>query len=134
MAAAPVFTIRNAMIACGLDNHAIFAGEMQAQRFATKVFDNNFTSCMDKIFNELEDNFKSYAALTVANGQIRLTPGTKRNVNAFIQWTIDRYCLGKNLTDMAYPVADSADQMRRYKHHYAFINKSKTLIDTAMPE
>lgn len=116
MATAPVFTMNHAMIACGLDNHPVFAGETQAQQFLTEVFDNNFTSCMDKMFNKLEDYFKSYAALTVANGQIRLTPGTKRNIKAFIQWTRDRYCLGKTWLIWHTLLLISADQVNTITH------------------
>ena len=88
---------------------------------------------MDKTFTALEDDFKSYSALTVTNGQIRLTPGTKRNVKAFIQWTRDRYCLGENPAATDYPVNNAVDHIKRYKHHEAFIKKSKTLVDTATP-
>ena len=68
----PVFTIRDAMIACGMDDVHLFDGETQAQRFATEVFDNDFTACMDKTFEELDDDFKSYSTLTIADGQVRL--------------------------------------------------------------
>ena len=130
----PVFTIRNAMIAYGMDDVQLFNGETQAQRFSTEVFDNDFTACMDKTFKELDDDFKSYSTLTVANGQVRLSSGTKRNIKAFIQWTRDRYCLGEDPVNIAYPVANAATHITRYKHHHAFVNKLKTLSDSATPE
>ena len=99
----PVFTIRDAMIACGMHGVHLFDGETQAQRFATEVFDNDFTACMDKTFKELDGDFKSYSTLTIANGQVRLAPGTKRNIKAFIQWTRDRYRLGENPVQYSIP-------------------------------
>eukprot|EP00957_Ditylum_brightwellii_P069639 5288974-Ditylum_brightwellii.AAC.1 len=89
---------------------------------------------MDKTYDELDDDFKSYSSFTAVNSQISLLPGTKRNVKAFIQWTRDRYRLGENPVVIPYLVADAAAQIRRYKHHNAFIIKSKTLAETATPE
>jgi hypothetical protein len=69
---AGVQTVIDAMIACGVDNETFFMDETQAQRVADDIFDNVFTSCKDITFKELDDHFKTYADLTVAQGQIRL--------------------------------------------------------------
>lgn len=130
--AAP-FTVMDAMIACGINNAVFFNGATACQRIATEIFDNDFLSCLDKSYTELDDSLKDYSALTVANGQIRLTPGIKTNVKAFIQWTRDLIRVGEDPSVLAFPVADAATLIRRYKTHVQFINKSSSLSDIAKP-
>ena len=81
----PPFTVIDAMIQCGVDNVVLFNGSTQAIRIGTEVIDNDFQSCMDKTFDEIDEDFKTYPTLTQQNGQIRLDPGTKRNIRAFVQ-------------------------------------------------
>ena len=78
--------------------------ETQAECIADDVFDNLFTTCMDITFKELDDHFKTYSELTVAQGQIRLRPGTRKNIKAFVQWTRDEICLGRNPGAIPFPV------------------------------
>ena len=47
---ADITTVLDAMVACGVDNEALFMDETQAQRIADDVFSNLFTSCMDATF------------------------------------------------------------------------------------
>ena len=63
----------------------MFNGDTAAQRIADDIFDNDFLSCIDKDINEVEEDFKTYSNLTVNQGQIRLPPGTKRQIKAFVQ-------------------------------------------------
>lgn len=85
---ADIFTVLDALIACGVDDDALFLEETQAQQIADDdIFDNIFNACMDIMFKELDDHFKTYSELTVAQGQIRLRPGTRKNIKAFVQWT-----------------------------------------------
>lgn len=84
---AETFTVLHALIACGVDNTARFMDQTQAERIAEDVFDDHFASCMDLTFKELDDHFKTYADLTGAQGQIRVRPGTRKNIKAFVQWT-----------------------------------------------
>ena len=69
--ALPPFTVTDAMVLCGVPDGIPFDESTQAQRVATDVFDDDFQSTMDKTFHELEDDFKSYATMTVNQGQIR---------------------------------------------------------------
>jgi hypothetical protein len=69
-------TIINAMITCGVDNAVLFMEETQARRLAEDIFDDLFTSCMDISFKELDDLFKTFSDLTMAQGQIRLRQGS----------------------------------------------------------
>ena len=82
----PAFTVFDAMVQCGVDNVNLFNGDTAAERMAADIFGDNFSSCMDKTVEELHHDFKSYSELTQAQGQIRLTPGTKRYMKSFIQW------------------------------------------------
>ena len=132
-AAAPTFTVIDVMAQCGVDNFVLFNGATQAQRFGTEVFDNDFHSCMDKTFEELDEDFKSYSTLTVANCQIRLNPGTKRNIRAFIQWTRDLLRVGEDPTLVIFPVNDALLYIRRFKTHANFCQKAKTISEIAKP-
>ena len=80
----PPFTIANTMFDCGITDAVLFYGDTKASRIATEIFEEKFTSCMDKTYVELDDDLKSYSTLTTAHGQIRLIPGHKKNIKAFI--------------------------------------------------
>jgi hypothetical protein len=82
---ADISTVIDAMVACGVDNEVLFMEKTQAQRIADDIFANLFTSCMDVTFKELDERFKTYSDLTVVQGQIRLRPGARKNIKAFVQ-------------------------------------------------
>ena len=129
-----VFSVVDAMVQCGVDNVAQFNGETAGARFANDLFGNDFVACMDKTVEELNQDFKSYSDLTQAQGQIRITPGTKRNICAFVHWVRDETRLGRNPNATAFPVAMAAQLLRRYKTHTQFITNSKTISEAAKPE
>jgi hypothetical protein len=132
--AAQVLTVHDAMIACGVNDANVYDGMTPAERLAFDVFIDEFETCMDKTFDELDSDFKSYSELTVAQGQIRLLPGTKRNVKAFIQWVRDERRLGRDPSNTPFPVAQAAALLRRYKTHYQYIKKSSTVSEAAKPD
>ena len=76
----PPFTPANTMFYCGITDAVLFDGDAKASRIATEIFDDNFASCMYKTDVELDDDLRSYSTLTAAHGQIRLTPGHKKNI------------------------------------------------------
>ena len=77
-------TVLKAIQACGVNTLIQFNGATQAERISSEIFDDDFMSCMDKTMDELMTDLKSYSALTVANGQIRLTPGiTKKSKSIY---------------------------------------------------
>ena len=131
---AEIHTVLGALIACGVDNVALFMDESQAQRIADDIFDNLFTTCMDMTFKELDEHFKTYSDLTVAQGQIRLRPGTRKNIKAFVQWTRDELRLDREPNLTPFPVERVSDLIRRYKTHEKFQTDSKTLAEAAKPE
>ena len=130
----PIYTVLDAMIACGIDNVAMYEGQTAAKRVAADIFADNFNSCMDKSMDELQQDFKSYSDLTQAQGQTRFSPGIKRNVQALIQWVRDQYRLGFNPENAAFPVLDAANLIRRFKAHKQFEDISKTLSEVVKPE
>ena len=130
----PPFMLANAIFDCGITDAALFDGNTKASRIATEIFDDDFTSCMDKTYVELDDDLKSYYILTAAHGQIRLTPGHKKNIKSIIQWTRDHIRLGIDTITVIFPVANASDFIKRYKHHDAYVKKSNTITETAKPE
>ena len=130
----PNFTVRDAMVRCGASDTIIFDGRSVAQRLAGDIFLDDFATCMDKTFDEVNSDLKTYSELTVAQGQIRLLPGIKNNIRAFIQWTRDERRLGRNPARMQFPVGEAAMLMRRYKTHQKFVEQSKTLSEASKPE
>ena len=85
MTAPIMHTVQDAIILCGVNDATVFNGSTKAERIADDVFDDDFQSCMDKTIKELDEDLKSYSALTIGNGQIRLTPGNKRNIRGLMQ-------------------------------------------------
>ena len=127
------FTILDALIACGLDI-VHFMEETQVQRIAEDIFDNVFATCKDMTFKELDDHFKTYSELNVAQGQIGLRPEVRKNIKAFVQWTRDELRLGRDPSISPFPVDQVSDLIRRYKTHEKYQTDSKTLAEVAKPE
>ena len=132
----PIFTVRDAMAICGLpDNpNVLFQGQTVAERVAVDVFNDDFASSMDKTFEELDADFKSYSDLTAAQGQIRMVPGVKTRIKAFVQWVRDEVRYGRNPALAPFPVANAALLIRRYKTHMKFVKDSSTISDAAKPK
>ena len=63
-----------------------------------------------------------------------MTPGTKKNLKAFIQWTRDRIRLGQGPADTPFTQGDTIALLRQYKTHVQFVTKARTLATTALPE
>jgi hypothetical protein len=128
------FTLHDAMVACGVNDTDNFDDDTPARRMATDLFGDDYATCMDKSFAELDDEFKTYSDLMQNQGQIRLLPGTKRNIRAFIQWTRDERRLGRDPSLVPFPLADAPNLLRRYKMHDQFVKKSSNISDAAKPE
>ena len=127
-------SVRDALTLCGIDNVAQFGGRTQAQRIATEVFGDDFEACKDKTQEELKDDLKSYSQLTVANGRIRLNPGVRRNLKAFMHWCRDQSRRGIDPTTVPFPVAFIARLLCEEQVHLKFVQKSKTIADNARPK
>lgn len=126
-------TVQDAMILCGVNNTDRYEDRTPAQRIAEDVFNNDFLTCMDKSFIDLESDFKTYSSLTLAQGQLRFSPGIKNRVKAFVQWTRNLIRMGMNPDEEVFPVNQTASLIRMYKTHEKFIKDSSTLSDAAKP-
>jgi hypothetical protein len=127
-------TVLAALIACGVDNVVLFLGETAAQRIADDIFDDLFCTCKDLSFKELDERFKTYSELSVQQGQIRVRPGTRKNIKAFVQWTRNELRLGRDPSHSVFPLDQVSDLIRRYKTHEKYQNDSKTLAEAAKPD
>ena len=60
MAAAlpPVFTVFDAMVSSGVSDNDNFQGRSSAQRIAADIFEDDFTTSMEKTFKDLDDYLK----------------------------------------------------------------------------
>ena len=129
----PVFTVFDAMVKSGVNANNNFQDRSSAERIATDIFEDDFTTCMDKTFKDIDDGLKSFSSLTVLQGQIRILPGVKKRIKAFTQWVRDQIRLGRDPANLAFPVADTATLMRRFTTHDKYVKKSSTLADAAKP-
>ena len=75
-------TVVDAMQLCGIDNIVVnnALGNTAAVRVANEIFSNDFNACMDIPDSEIDDSFKAFNNLTIAQGQVRVLPGVKRAV------------------------------------------------------
>ena len=73
------------MILCGVNDTDQHQGMTLAQRFATDIFSDSFTMCLDKSVEEVNNDIKQYGSLTQTQGRIRITPGNRQNIQAFMQ-------------------------------------------------
>ena len=129
----PEYTVLDGMVECGVDNTVNFNTQTPAERIAEELFDDDFTSCMDKTSEELRSDFKTYSDLIVAQGQIRLTPGVKRNIQAYIQFVRDEIRMGRDPKSVQFDIGETGTLLRRFNTHNKYIAKSKTLSEAAKP-
>ena len=61
-------TVLAAVIQCGVLDVLPVAGLTQAAHVAGDIFGNQFSTCMDVTFKELDEHFKAYGELTIAQG------------------------------------------------------------------
>ncbi|CAJ1963903.1 unnamed protein product [Cylindrotheca closterium] len=92
----PLFTVHDNMVICGINDATLFQGRTQAERIAYEIFSDDFNTTMDVSIDELNDELKTLAGMTTAQGQIRLMPGIKKNIRAFIQWCRDEFRMGRD--------------------------------------
>ena len=54
----PPFALVNAMFDCGITYAVLFDGDTKSSSIATELFDEDFTSCMDNTYIELDYDLK----------------------------------------------------------------------------
>eukprot|EP00980_Cylindrotheca_fusiformis_P018606 scaffold6163_cov78-Cylindrotheca_fusiformis.AAC.2 len=122
------------MALCGLNDVNQFKGETNAQRIASQVFSDDFASCMDKSFDDLTEDLKSFSCLTAAQGQIRLVPGVRRKIQDYIQWVRNLIRTDRDPSSVAFPVDDTSTLLHQYKVHGNFIKQSESIAQATKPE
>ena len=130
-------TVTTALALCGVDrdtNNIIFNGSLTSGRIAEEIFEDNFDTFMDISYEELDDHWKTYAGLTVADGKIRLRPPTKSNIKALVQWVRDRIRMSLNPSAIPFPVNNRTDLLKRYHTHKQWVKDAKNMLKTALPK
>ena len=130
----PHLTVSKEIFYCGVTDGALFDGDTKAESMATELFYDELSSCMYKTYEEFDEDLKSYSNLTIVNGKISIGPGQNKNIKASIQCTRNniRLVLDPDLTRL--PVVNASDYIKIYKHHEAYIKKSKTITEMVKPE
>ena len=85
---------------------------------------------------ELQDDWKTYASLTVAQGQIRVRVVVKKNIRAMVQWTKDQIRTGKDPSATPFTLANVSvgDLLEKEKSHENWVKRAKEKSDAAMPK
>ena len=109
-----------------IDDVAQFDGKTTVQHFAEDIFDESFDSCMDKTFTDLEADFKSYASMTLAQGQLQFLSGIKNKVKTFIQWSRDQIRMGKDPVSVPFPAHKASMLLRRHNTHKRIVKGAST--------
>ena len=130
---AQTYTVRQAMFICGVNDTDQHQGMIPAQRFATDIFSDSFPMCLDKSVEEVNNDIKQYGSLTQTQGQMRITPGNRQNIQDFMQWSRDMLRTGRDPSLVPFLVQDVAILIRNYKSRKAYMEKSKTIVETAKP-
>ena len=129
---AAILTSFEVMISCGGHNCNTFDGQTEKQRLATDLFTYDFSTCIDKSFEELDVDFKSYSDLTSTEGNIRLIPGVKKMIEAVVQFVRKKIMIGRNPGDTLF-VAGDAQKYIIYKTHKKFMSDSKIMLEAENP-
>ena len=130
-------TLVDALTLCGVladTGNVLFNDANAAERIAADVFNDEYSTCMDITIPDLEDNWKTYNALTLAEGRIRLTPRTKANIKALLQWVRDRIRVGEDPGDAEFPVNERTDLMERFNSHKQWLKEAEAMAKNAMPK
>lgn len=129
----PQFTVRDALVACGVPDANPYQGQTSAQRMAIDIFNNDFNACIDKAASDLKDDFDAFSSLASNQGRIRLAPGVKKRVAAFVQWTKDEIRMDRDPATTPFPVNDVASLERRANSHKLFVTSAEMNSKAAKP-
>ena len=130
---AQTYTVMQAMVLCGVNDTDQHQGMTPAQRFAPDIISDSFTMCLNKSVEEVNNDIKQYGSLTQTQGQMRITPGNRQNIQDFMQWSRDMLRTGRDPSLVPFLVQDVAILIRNYKSRKAYMEKSKTIVETAKP-
>jgi hypothetical protein len=127
-----IYTVSEAMTACGFDNVLARGGLTDAQRVATESFDDDFATAIYLEDKDIASEVKRYASLTQAAGKISWTVPQKNKVKAFIFWVQDLHRKGLQPSLLPFLTAgESSDEILSRKAQLDhFIKKADQHIST----
>ena len=137
MAQPTVNNIVRSLTLCRVENDTaglLWNGETASQRIASDVFNDSFDSCIDITFVELDNHWKMYSSLTVAEGRIRLRPATKVNIRSLVQWTRDMFRTNQDPTSILFPVANRSELLNCYNTHKQWLTDASDMAKSARPK
>ena len=106
---------------------------MQVERVATDIFDDEFSACMNRTVDELEEDLKYYTVLVIILGEICQNPVTKRNARAFLQWSKDILRLIDDPVQVQFTNLDSTGFIQHQNTNASCISKYKRVSETSTP-
>ena len=105
---------------------------------AADVFNENFNTCVEINFSELEHNQKTYSGLMVYKGRIMLRPRTKVDIRVFVQWTRDKISQYQYPRLTLFPLAERYEPIKRFNTHTQWlgdaVNMKKNYIQQNFTE
>lgn len=122
----PPYLVVASMKALGFDNE-------KAVTISDQLFDDKFTTCIDKTDTELKDNFKSLVTLPVNSGGIRFQPKQKAGIEAFTFWVKHQYRLGRDPKMLVFPVDNTSEIRNKARTHKMYIERYETMSSAAKP-
>ena len=125
--------VLNAVRACGVPDVPLFEGNGPAERISGELFEDDFATCKNMTKEDLNDSFKGYTNLTVANGRIVLNPLTKKRLHAMVEWANGLYRVGQDPIAQPFPVAQANSILEKGKELKRFKEKAKTITEAAKP-
>ena len=137
MAQPAVNNIVRSLTLCGVENDTaglLWNRETASQRIPSDVFNDGFDSCIDITFSELDDHWKTYSSLTVAEGCIRLRPATKVNIRSLVQWARDMFRTDQDPTSILFPVANRSELLNYYNTHNQWLTDASDMTKSAGPK
>ena len=84
---------------------------------------------MRKTEDQLYSELKAFPSLTMAQGQICVTPGVQSNIKAFIQWTRDEIRMGRNPASTPFPINEVADLLEKLSEHNRFVKEETSMLE-----
>ena len=101
---------------------------------AADVFTENLNTCVNIKLSELEDNWKTYSRLTVAEGLIRIRPITKVNIIAFVQWSRKKIRQDENTRLTLFLLAERDDPIKRFNTHKQWLKDAANMSNNSIPK
>ena len=135
--AAVTNTVTRALTICGAiadTNNTIFDGSNTSERIANEFFEDNFNTCIDLKFSNIEKHWKTYGSLTVAECCIILRPRTKVNIGAFIYWLRYRIRMSEDLASTPFSTGETDDISDRYNTHRQWMIDAEVMAKNYMPK